>query len=167
MSVESYSNKFWDQLRRKFYVSPKSYLGLIEMYVKLLDEMRSELSEKRDRFQNGLAKMVEVGVVIEQSKKDLDDLAPVLVEKSKATDELLVVVAKDKASAAEVEMLVGAETKVVEAQAKEVKIVQADAQKDLDEALPALDAAMKALDSLSKADITEVKSFAHPPEKAR
>ncbi len=167
MSVESYSNKFWDQLRRKFYVSPKSYLDLIEMYVKLLDEKRSELSEKRDRFQNGLAKMVEVGVVIEQSKKDLDDLAPVLVEKSKATDELLVVVAKDKASAAEVEMLVGAETKVVEAQAKEVKIVQADAQKDLDEALPALDAAMKALDSLSKADITEVKSFAQPPEKVK
>ena len=163
MSVEERSLKFWDELRRKFYISPKSYLDLIEMYLKLLDEKRSELSEKCDRFKNGLDKMVEVGEVIEQSKKDLDDLAPVLVEKSKATDELLVVVTKDKASAAEVETVVAAETKEVEAQAQEVKAVQADAQKDLDEALPALDAAMSALNSLTKGDITEVKGFAKPP----
>ena len=69
MSVEAKSNKFWDELRRKFYVSPKSYLDLIEMYIKLLGEKRGELSEKRDRFKNGLDKMVEVGHVIEQSKK--------------------------------------------------------------------------------------------------
>jgi len=167
MSVEAKSNKFWDELRRKFYVSPKSYLDLIEMYLKLLGEKRGELKEKRDRFKNGLDKMVEVGHVIEQSKKDLDDLAPVLVEKSKATDELLVVVSKDKASAAEVEIVVSREAAEVEVQAKEVKAVQADAQKDLDEALPALDAAMSALNSLSKGDITEVKSFAKPPEKVQ
>jgi dynein heavy chain len=40
---------------------------------------------------------------------------------------------------------------------------QADAQKDLDEALPAMERAVAALNSLSKGDITEVKSFAQPP----
>lgn len=34
--------------------------------------------------------------------------------------------------------------------------IAADAQKDLDLALPALNSAVKALDSLTKADITEV-----------
>ena len=29
MSVEVHSLRFWDELRRKFYVSPKSYLDLI------------------------------------------------------------------------------------------------------------------------------------------
>lgn len=48
-------------------------------------------------------------------------------------------------------------------QAAEVKVVQADAQADLDVALPTLDKALKALDSLTKNDITEVKSFAKPP----
>jgi len=162
-SVETSSDRFWEELRRKFYISPKSYLDLIEMYLKLLGEKRSELSEKRDRFKNGLDKMVEVGLVIEQSKKDLAELAPILVEKSKATEELLAVVTKDKASAAEVETVVAAETLEVEAQATEVKMVQEDAQKDLDEALPALDAAVTALNSLTKGDITEVKSFAKPP----
>ena len=110
MSVETKGQRFWDELRRKFYISPKSYLDLIEMYIKLIDEKRSELSERRDRFMNGLNKMIEVGLVIEQSKIDLDELAPVLIEKSKATEELLVVVANDKAAAAEVEITVSAET---------------------------------------------------------
>lgn len=51
----------------------------------------------------------------------------------------------------------------VGAQAAEVKAVQADAQADLDVALPTLEKALKALDSLTKNDITEVKSFAKPP----
>lgn len=42
-------------------------------------------------------------------------------------------------------------------------MVQADAQADLDVALPALEKALKALDSLTKNDITEVKGFAKPP----
>ena len=41
-----------------------------------------------------------------------------------------------------------------------MKIVKDDAQADLDKALPALENAVKALDSLTKGDITEVKSFA-------
>jgi len=40
---------------------------------------------------------------------------------------------------------------------------QMDAQRDLDEALPAMERAIAALNSLTKQDITEVKSFAQPP----
>jgi len=45
--------------------------------------------------------------------------------------------------------------------------VAADAQRDLDRALPALESAVKALNSLTKADITEVKSFTNPPNAVR
>lgn len=57
----------------------------------------------------------------------------------------------------------GKEEAEVGVQAAEVKVVQADAQADLDVALPALEKALKALDSLTKNDITEVKGFAKPP----
>ncbi len=53
---------------------------------------------------------------------------------------------------------------VVKAQALEVSIIQADALKDLEIAIPALDAAVQALDSLDKKDISEVRSFAKPPQ---
>ena len=47
--------------------------------------------------------------------------------------------------------------------AEEVSQIKADAQRDLDIAMPALNNAMKALNSLDKKDIQEVKSFPKPP----
>ena len=48
--------------------------------------------------------------------------------------------------------------------AEETQTLADDAQKDLDEALPALEAAVRALDSLDKSDISEIKVFNKPPE---
>lgn len=58
---------------------------------------------------------------------------------------------------------VSKEAEIVEKQAAETRAVQEDAQTDLDKALPALEAAQTALKTLSKGDITEVKSMAKPP----
>ena len=49
------------------------------------------------------------------------------------------------------------EEEEVSKQAAAVATLQAEAQRELDRALPALQAAERALDSLTKADITEVK----------
>ena len=45
----------------------------------------------------------------------------------------------------------------------ECTAIETDAQRDLDEALPALDAAVKCLNALKPSDITEVKSLQKPP----
>lgn len=52
--------------------------------------------------------------------------------------------------------------KIQEEEAKCLVIAEA-AQKDLDEAIPALNEAMKSLDSLKKNDIAEVKAYGKPP----
>ena len=46
---------------------------------------------------------------------------------------------------------------------QEAERIGADAQADLDLAMPAFHSAIKALDSLNKNDINEIKSFAKPP----
>ena len=162
-SVERWSDKFFEELRRKFYISPKSYLDMIALYTTVLKDKRMEMSAAKDRFVNGLSKMEEVTVVIDSAKQDLAELEPVLKEKSAATEVLLKQVAIDKEEAAKVEVVVSKEAAEVEEFAKGVKVIQEDAQRDLDEALPALNAAVSALNSLTKGDITEVKSFAKPP----
>lgn len=53
--------------------------------------------------------------------------------------------------------------KIQEEEARCLVIADA-AQKDLDEAMPALNEAIKALDSLKKNDIAEVKAYGKPPE---
>ena len=53
---------------------------------------------------------------------------------------------------------------VAKVKAEETQAIADDAQRDLDEALPALEAAIKALDSLDKNDISELRVFNKPPE---
>eukprot|EP00960_Hanusia_phi_P070417 767305-Hanusia_phi.AAC.13 len=161
--IEIYAEKFYEELRRKFYITPKSYLDMIKLYKGLYNVKRSELSEQKDRFVNGLNKMEEVRIVIESAKKDLAELEPILKEKSASTEILLNQVSTDKQEASRVEVIVSKEAAEVEEFAAGVKVIQEDARKDLEEAEPALLAAINALNSLTKSDITEVKSFAKPP----
>lgn len=53
---------------------------------------------------------------------------------------------------------------IAKVKAEETQAIADDAQRDLDEALPALEAANKALDSLDKADISEIRVFTKPPD---
>lgn len=48
--------------------------------------------------------------------------------------------------------------------AEDTQAIASDAQRDLDEALPALEGANKALDALDKADISEIRVFTKPPD---
>ena len=162
-SIDTVSNRFFDELRRKVYTTPKSYLDLINLYLSMLSEKREELSVMCGRLSVGVGKLEETNEMVAGLKEELRKLQPVLDAKTIETTELLEQVKVDQEAAAKVKARVEADEKVVRAQAAEVAEVQADAQRDLDVAMPALHNAIKALDSLDKKDITEVKSFAKPP----
>lgn len=129
----------------------------------MLDERRGALKITINRLSVGVDKLVDTNEKVAALEAQLTELQPVLKEKAAETEVLLEKVAKDQAAAAIVQSRVEEEAAVVGAQAEEVSVVQADAQADLDKAMPALAKAIKSLDKLSKSDITEVKSFAKPP----
>eukprot|EP00741_Cyanophora_paradoxa_P000409 tig00000404_g400.t1 len=155
---------FYQQLRRRFYVTPKSYLELVNLYMGMIEEKREELSAARDRLNNGLTKLNDTNALVAQMQGELQKLQPILVTKSAETAKLLEVVTVEKAKADEKSKVVAMEKAQVEVKAEEVKVLADDARKDLDEALPALNGAIEALNSLNKNDINEIKSFAKPPE---
>jgi dynein heavy chain len=59
---------------------------------------------------------------------------------------------------------VEAESEKIAKEAAECDKIAADAQADLDVALPALERAMAEVDKLGKNSITELKSFTNPPK---
>lgn len=162
-SVEGMGEKFWNELRRKTYTTPKSYLDLIGLYLEKLGNLQGECDVKSDRMKIGVAKLEETNAIVSSLEQELVALAPELESKGKAAEELLIVVGREKADADVVKERVSADEAVAKAQASDVKAVADDAQADLDKAMPALKGALKALDSLTKGDITEVKSFPKPP----
>ena len=71
-------------------------------------------------------------------------LEPELKEKSAATEALMIKLDQDKDEANAVKEVVEEDERVATIKANETKIIKDDAQRDLDEALPALEAANKA-----------------------
>ena len=155
--------QFDEELSRKYYITPKSYLDLINLYLEALKEKREQKDLARNRLVNGLNKLHDCNKLVAEMEITLTALAPVLKEKSEATAILLVQVAKDQGEAEAFSVIVKKEAAEAEATAAEVKAIADDAQADLDLALPALENSVKALNALTKGDITEIKSFAKPP----
>eukprot|EP01135_Chromosphaera_perkinsii_P012097 Nk52_evm35s2579 gene=Nk52_evmTU35s2579 len=162
-SVNDIAEKFWEELRRKYYTTPTSYLELINFYISMLAEKREEMSGARDKLKNGLQKLMETNELVADMKVELTSLEPELKEKAAATEVLMGQLEKDQAAADEVKKVVSEEESVAKAQAEETQAIAADAQKDLDEALPALASAEEALQNLDKSSISELKVFNNPP----
>jgi dynein heavy chain len=166
-SIESAGVRFFAELRRKVYTTPKSYLDLIRLYMDMLKGLQDAIDVKSDRMKVGVRKLNETNALVDGLRGELIKLEPILKLKTIETEALLIQVAKDREQANEVAAKVSVEEAVVVKQQEEASAVAADAQRDLDKALPALESALKALKSLTKGDITEVKSFANPPGAVR
>eukprot|EP01039_Chlorochromonas_danica_P005727 gene5727-6311_t len=166
-SIEETSVAFFNELRRRVYTTPKSYLDLINLYISMLKGLQDAVEVKSERMKVGVMKLNETNSLVDGLKAELVKLEPILKAKAIETEALLLDVAKQKAEASIVADKVAEEEAIVGKQAAETAAVAADAQKDLDRALPALEKATRALGSLTKPDITEVKSFTNPPNAVR
>ncbi len=162
-SVEGASRKFFSKLRRYNYVTPTSYLALLQTYKTCLQEKRKEVGNKRDRIDNGLEKLIETKTQVADMQKTLVALGPQLEKTSAEVDAMMVSITKDKASAAETKAEVEAVAAAANAKAEECTQIATSAQADLDKALPALDEAVKCLDDLKKSDLDEIKALQKPP----
>ena len=161
--VEARSDEFLQTLGRRNYVTPTSYLELLSTYIGTLGEQRLHVSALRDRLGNGVDKIASTKVQVGTMQEQLTALQPVLVKTQAEVDEMMITISADKEAAGKTKVIVEAQAEAAEKKEKECKSMAADAQRDLDEALPALDEAVKCLNALKKADIDEVKSLGKPP----
>ncbi|XP_074979886.1 dynein axonemal heavy chain 2 isoform X4 [Caretta caretta] len=162
-SVASYSQKMLLELRRHNYVTPTNYLELVSGYKKLLTEKRKELSDQANKLRSGLSKIDETRHKVEVMSLELEDAKKKVAEFQKQCEEYLVIIVQQKREADEQQKMVGANSEKIAVEEIKCKTLADNAQKDLEEALPALEEAMKALESLNKKDMTEIKSYGRPP----
>ena len=162
--VSEMSVDFLQSLRRHYYVTPTSYLELISTFKKLLSKKRTSVKQMKDKYDNGLTKLVETAKQVAQMQVDLEELQPMLKSATLETDELLVTIEREQKDANVTKELVAAEEKVCNAQAAEANEMKTSCESELAEAIPALENAMKALKTLTKGDITEVKAMKKPPD---
>lgn len=130
----------------------------------LLYEKRKELGDSVNKLTSGLSKIIDTREKVEQMTVTLEENKAKAAKFQKECEDYLIVLVGQKREADEQAKSVAAfQTKIQEEEAKCLLIAEA-AQKDLDEAMPALNEAIKSLDALKKGDIAEVKAYGRPPD---
>ena len=163
-SVQTLGDEFFAVLRRKVYITPKSYLDMIQCYFKLLEEKRNQLTFNRNRYMKGVDQLRKTNVEVEKMQADLKVKQPILEVKKAEAQVLMVKVSADTADANKVKEEAEEEERQVKEKKEEVGEVQRDAQASLDEAMPAVRSAERALEEINSKDITEIRSFSQPPD---
>ncbi|XP_040889376.1 dynein heavy chain 1, axonemal [Toxotes jaculatrix] len=152
------------ELSRYNYVTPKSYLELLKIFSDLTGRKKQELCSARQRMKTGLDKLLSTAEDVSKMQEELETMRPLLEEAARDTEVTMETIKRDTVVAEETRKSVQAEEAKASEKARFAGAIAADAQRDLDEALPALDAALTSLKSLNKNDVTEVRAMQRPPQ---
>ncbi|KAF4673078.1 Dynein heavy chain 1, axonemal [Perkinsus chesapeaki] len=162
-SVESEAKKFFEVLKRKVYVTPTSFLELLGSFKTILAEKRKEVGLLQHRYQVGLDKISGAEEQVAKLQDDLVAMKPVLEQTSKEVAEMMVVIEADKKDAAVTQEAVAKEESEAFTKKEITQTIKDDAQRDLDEAIPALEEAVRCLSKLKAEHVREVKAMTNPP----
>lgn len=85
------------KMRRRVWVTPKSYLSYLNLYLKYYDIKYKELDEQAVSFKKGLDKIQEAAVSIALMETQLKSEEGVLKEAAETTDAMLKELDKERA----------------------------------------------------------------------
>ncbi|XP_031352178.1 dynein heavy chain 7, axonemal-like isoform X1 [Photinus pyralis] len=164
VSTQDLSAEFYLRLKRHNYVTPTSYLELINTFKGFLTKKREEILKMKRRYEVGLEKLDYAGAQVAIMQESLEALQPQLVVAAAAVGETMKKVVAESAEASEVEKVVMVDEAVANEQAKAAQAIKDECDANLAEAMPILEAALAALNTLTPADITIVKTMKNPPK---
>ena len=76
-------------------MTPKSFLDLLSLFSKMLEEQHSQLTSSRERLMNGLAKLNLTNAAVDGMQQQLNLLQPTLQQKTASAEQLLAQVLVD------------------------------------------------------------------------
>ena len=163
-SLGKYTTDFLTQLRRKNHVTPRHYLDFISTYLVLLEQKNQFIVAQCERLEGGMLKIAEASVQLAELNAKLEIQQVAVSKKTSGCEELLARISSATEIANEKKNDVITKKLEIEEQEKIIMSEKTEAQEILDAALPALEIARAALSDLDKSDITEIRSFATPPQ---
>ncbi|XP_059216601.1 dynein axonemal heavy chain 3 isoform X2 [Stomoxys calcitrans] len=162
-SVIDASEKCFNELGRRNYVTPSSYLEMLKAFKAFYIRKLDEITRLRDRYTIGLEKLDFAAGQVGEMQSNLYELQPKLKILSEETEKIMVNIERETAEAEKKKEVVGADEAAANEAAAAAQAIKDDCESDLAEATPALEAALDALNTLKPADIFVVKSMKNPP----
>lgn len=162
-TVNEMSKLYYQNEKRVNYTTPKTFLELIALYKKVINEKNDYYTNRIITLQNGLLKLEDCSSQVDGLKEVLKDQEVVLNAKKEVADAQFEVVSSENVK-------VQAEKDFATEREKKVRIIEEDVSAkakicaiDLKKAEPIMLKAIAALDTLDKNSLTEMKAFTSPP----
>ena len=132
------SDKFFEENRRRNYVTPTSYLELIKLYIEMLKVQKNILPMKIKKYSVGLMTLQETNEEVAKLQVKIIEFQPIL-EQSQIDNAKLLIELDEKTKIANLtEQNVSKEAAEAQIIRDQVNAVKEDCEKDLAEALPTL-----------------------------
>ena len=125
-TTQTQAARFLKFQKRNYYVTPTSYLELINSFKRLLAEKRQEVAQQRDRYGNGYNQLIMTEESVGKMQIALEELKPQLVVKSQEVDEQAKVVEAESAVAGKEQEKVEAETAIAQVSADKTEAIKID-----------------------------------------
>nr|XP_012148645.1 PREDICTED: dynein heavy chain 7, axonemal [Megachile rotundata] len=166
-STQELSQEFLRKTKRYNYVTPTSYLELINTFKDLLAKKRKATIEGKKRYEAGLMRLDSTHKQVEKMQEMLVALQPKLLIAAKDVEMMLLSVQKESDEVAAMEQVVKLDEEAAMVVANEAEAIRAECDADLQEVMPILNAANDALNTLTPQDIQIVRSMKRPPAGVR
>ena len=163
-SVVALSERFADEMRRYYYVTPANYLDFIANYRTELKENNRTIEGSVKRLEGGLTKLIEAADAVDVMQIELSEKKVVVDEKTLNVEAMISEIQAKSEVANKQQADASVKQQYVQEQSEIISKEKAIADEALMEALPAVEAAAAALENLDKKDLDEIKAFTNPPQ---
>jgi dynein heavy chain len=164
--VSQLTQRYYQELKRYYYVTPTSYLVLIKTFQNLLGVKRKAVNTIISKYEKGLSQLAHASKQVAILQVELKDLIPKVEAKQKETAVMMINIEKSKKIVQEKTKEVEAEETIAKSKLEAANTIKADCDEALKKVMPIYHAAMRAVSELDKNDITEIKGFKSPPPGA-
>lgn len=163
-SVVEFAERFADEMRRHYYVTPANFLDFIANYQTELKENNRAIQASVKRLEGGLTKLTEAADAVDQMQIELSEKKIVVDEKTQHVEAMILEIQAKSEVANKQQADASVKQHHVQEQKEVISKEKAIADEALIEALPAVEAAAAALENLDKKDLDEIKAFTNPPQ---
>lgn len=163
-SIVEYSERFADEMRRYYYVTPANYLDFIANYRTELKENNRAIAARVKRLEGGLTKLIEAADAVDQMQAELSGKKIIVDEKTLNVESMISEIQMKSNVVNKQQEDASVKQQYVQEQSEIISKEKAVADEALMEALPAVEAAAAALENLDKKDLDEIKAFTNPPQ---
>jgi dynein heavy chain len=156
------TNRYREELRRYYYVTPTSYLILIKTFTNLLNKRRKQVNDEINKFDRGLFQLGNAEKQVGELRANLEILIPQCKQAAEESQEKQKEIELQRKEVEKEKKIAGEQAALAKEEKDKATLIKEDCDRALEKVMPIYNKAMKAVSQLKASDVTEMKGTKSP-----